>query len=453
MQTYGNKKNFVDYIFWIVLIIFTNPGGILEALGEDSSDGGINVTDLLFGVLAICFVLVFNKNVFFKDKSFIKISKYLLIFYLYYLIVFCFFVPQFKDSPDYSVLATITKIRHGVINMFLVPIVYIFYLRSYKLFFKFLAASSIAVIILFLITVLLGVDILPAEISDRGFVSINRLIMISYGLMPLLIPMGVVMLTFNFKVENKTLILIASLLMVTNWILSLIRREIISVIILFILAYLIRNYIYRKHLIELKKMFSMVFYFIILIAMIKVTLPKYFDAVVVSMEESYYTVVHGRSTVGYKDARLGFGKRALQEKIKQNYIIGTGFDNKWRVSEMAGYEASDYPFLAAIAMAGIIGLFFFLPVYIQIIKNVYRDLKYLRKSGISLKSLESYGLILFITYFIFDLAIYVYWFLPFSLFTHGGHHKWYIFLAMYFGARMSFYGQTQNKLKNNYLNN
>ena len=177
----------------------------------------------------------------------------------------------------------------------------------------------------------------------------------------------------------------------------------------------------------------------IIIGILGFSFPKYSDAVVASIDETIYTIKYGRSSVGYKDARLGFGKEALQEKIKNNYIIGTGFDNNWRVSEEAGWEASDYPFLAAIAMTGIIGLLFFLPVYILLGKYIWYDINYMRKSYIDLFRFEDYTLIVFIVYFIFDLATYVYWFLPVSLFAHGGHKKWYIFLAMIIAARRVLY--------------
>ena len=48
MYLKSNYTKVVDYLFWIVLIIFTNPGSILKALGEDRGDGGINVVDFLF---------------------------------------------------------------------------------------------------------------------------------------------------------------------------------------------------------------------------------------------------------------------------------------------------------------------------------------------------------------------------------------------------------------------
>ena len=127
----------VDYIFWIAFILFTNPGGVLEALGEDSADGGIDVTDLLYGLMLICFFFVYKKKKSNYDISFTKIGNYLVIFLIYYFIVFSFLMPLFRDNPFYSPGLTIIKIRHSVIHISLVFIVYEFYIRSYPIFIKF----------------------------------------------------------------------------------------------------------------------------------------------------------------------------------------------------------------------------------------------------------------------------------------------------------------------------
>ena len=56
----GKHRKLVDYVFWITFIVFTNPGGILEALGEDSGSGGVNVTDFLFVILVACYFVTFK---------------------------------------------------------------------------------------------------------------------------------------------------------------------------------------------------------------------------------------------------------------------------------------------------------------------------------------------------------------------------------------------------------
>ena len=69
MKKCGRYTELVDYIFWIVFILFNNPGGILKAFGENSGDGGINVTDILYVLLLVSFLLIFKFQLIKYDKS------------------------------------------------------------------------------------------------------------------------------------------------------------------------------------------------------------------------------------------------------------------------------------------------------------------------------------------------------------------------------------------------
>ncbi len=75
----------------------------------------------------------------------------------------------------------------------------------------------------------------------------------SYGLLPLLIPMGVVLLVFKFEFKYKKIVLIGALLMYLLWFLSLFRRHIFGTIVLFILAAVLHNYLHQKSLLPIKK--------------------------------------------------------------------------------------------------------------------------------------------------------------------------------------------------------
>ena len=125
-----NKDKIVDHLFWITFLLFTNPGGILSALGEDSSDGGVNVTDLLMIVLLGCYVVLLLKSNKIDDHSFHRALKYIVIFLAYYLIVFGFFVPLLKDNSSYNAITAFIKMRHGVINVILLLIVYEFFFEK-----------------------------------------------------------------------------------------------------------------------------------------------------------------------------------------------------------------------------------------------------------------------------------------------------------------------------------
>ena len=157
----------------------------------------------------------------------------------------------------------------------------------------------------------------------------------------------------------------------------------------------------------------------------------------------------GETSSGRKDVRLGFGKVFMQNLIKENIYFGTGFDNRWRTKEgdEQGYEAADYPLLGAIAMTGIFGLLFFLPVYVLLVKSLISDLKYLRNNKVNYYSMEFFCFILFILYFIYNLMQYMNWFRGVSL---SAQSSWYIYLAMYFASRQLFYNTQVNIIENAY---
>lgn len=443
----GNYNKIVDHLFWISFLIFTNPGGILSALGEESGDGGINITDLIMVLLMGCYVVIKVNTEENNDRSFIGLRNALIIFGLYYLIVFGFFVPTIKNNLNYTVVKSMVKMRHGVINVVLFIMVYDFYLRSYKLLLRYFLYTSILVILLFLGTNMMGLDILPVKVMDRSFVDTQRLLMVNYGLMPLLITMGAVTMTFKFNIKYQKLIYIGFVLMFICWLLSIIRRNIFGTFIIIVLSLMFYNYLRHKPLISLQRVVGLMFYAVLIVGLIQLTFPKYLEAGIVAGQETLYVIQNGETTEGKKDARMGLGKDFMQELIVNNAIFGTGFDNRWRTSDgdKAGFEASDYPFLAAIAMSGIIGLIFFIPIYYILIKTMIFDVKYLRKHSLDVGSLETFMLILFLVYYIYDMLQYMNWFLPLSLFSHSGHKSWYVFLAMYLGARKVFYYKETNK--------
>lgn len=436
-----------------MFIIFTNPGGILKALGENSADGGINITDMLFVVLFICFIFVFDKNKSYNDNLYNKIIKNLSIFLIYYLVFFAFFIPLFRDIPNFSVLGAYIKIRHAVIHFLLVIMIYEFYLRSYVIFWKIFLYSSILVIILFIVTVSTGIDILQVRTMDRSFIATKRLLMTDFGIMTLLVPMGVVVMIFKFNFKLKKIIILTSVLMYMIWILAILRRFIFGAFLYFILASILDNYIQHRSLIPIKNIFNVGVYLLILIFIIQLSFPKYLEAGILSAQETYHVFKYGETISGQKDARLGFGKKHMQNTIKKHVFFGTGFDNRWRTKEGddAGFEASDYPLLSAIAMFGIIGLLIFLPVYFVLIKALFYDIKYLRKYSFENQSYESYFILLFIIYFIFSLIQYMNWFQPAAIFSHNIGKRWYIFLGLYLASRKVFYDKEKYTFSYNKL--
>ena len=108
-----------------------------------------------------------------------------------------------------------------------------------------------------------------------------------------------------------------------------------------------------------------------------------------------------------------------------------------------GYEAADYPFLAALAMFGTIGVLVFVPVYIVIIKVLIKDIRYLSHCKRNTNIIMFLLFLTFILYFIFDLMQYFNSFFPIS---NSSKYIWYSLLSFYLASRHNFYFN-QNKEK------
>ena len=263
--------------------------------------------------------------------------------------------------------------------------------------------------------------------------------------MALLIPIGAVVIIFlKEKFKWKNIILVAFGLMFLGWLLSITRRHIIGTFLYIFLALTLLNFIERKALISVKKLFSVVLYSVVLGFIISLSFPKYIQAASDALEEAVLVAQTGKSSSGTQDTRLGFGKDFMQNLIIDNTYFGTGFDNRWRTKEgdEQGYEAADYPLLGAIAMTGIFGILCFIPIYVLLIKSLIFDVKYLRKQKVNYYSMEFFGLVLFIIYFIYNLMQYMNWFSPVSL---PSRYSWFVYLAMYFASRQLFYSSRENE--------
>src|ERR1035438_5738264 len=234
--------SFIDYLFWVLLILYTNPGGIFEAFHIWHVFGRFNVNDLLFVLLTICYVIIPKSHDSF-DVDFKIVRNYLFVFLIYYFIVFVYLVPLYNGNKDYSLIIALTKSRWTIFSVFLFIYIYKFFTRRWDIFLYIFYFSSVLILIIFIQGIITGAVILPIDLENRGFVNIKKNLMFSYGLMPLLIPLGVIASVFKLRIRNKNLILIGFTLMSIAWLVSIERRHIIGIFIYFTLAILINTFI------------------------------------------------------------------------------------------------------------------------------------------------------------------------------------------------------------------
>jgi hypothetical protein len=135
-----------------------------------------------------------------------------------------------------------------------------------------------------------------------------------------------------------------------------------------------------------------------MIVIVGLIFPTYVRSGYVLVKSTINVIKTGSNITGLRDERLAlFGREKMVEEFTKHPLLGTGFNNLWRTSEgeRYGYEASDYPFQSALAMSGILGLLFYLPVYIILIRALLRDLKTFRALRASQRNIDQIRFILF----------------------------------------------------------
>ena len=172
-----------------------------------------------------------------------------------------------------------------------------------------------------------------------------------------------------------------------------------------------------------------------------VNIPTYVRSGYVLVKSTINVIKTGSNITGLRDERLALLEEKMVEEFTKHPLLGTGFNNLWRTSEgeRYGYEASDYPFQSALAMSGILGLLFYLPVYIILIRALLRDLKTFRALRASQRNIDQISVILLglMIYFIHTLILYMNWFSPVS--NAESVSVFYILLGWYFALREVFY--------------
>ena len=130
MNDITNKKTIADYIFWLSVLLYLDPGGYFINLSN------VRFSKMFFwAIIWIVFLWVTNFNgikISFYNKSFRRALLFVMTFMLYYLFVFLII----NDSYTFlSLTERLTKTRLILIGWSLIiPIYYFAAYRSLKLF-------------------------------------------------------------------------------------------------------------------------------------------------------------------------------------------------------------------------------------------------------------------------------------------------------------------------------
>ncbi len=417
MINFNFDKNIFDKIFWIAFLFYFDPGGYQIEYFGNLLFWRINISDFLFLIMIFCFLTINSNSFFYKYSKQVNLKPLLIFLFLwsiYYIFVFGHFINQRNLG---SFIVFFIKSRHIFMSYLLIYPIYLFSIRSINLFIKYLSFLALFILSLYFITILFGVPLVPLSIFSRGFISEDRYLLLGYG--DFFILPNIAMVTFIFKIrpKNFNLLSIVGIFMAIHWILTITRRHIFGMGIVFVLYLLLYQYIISKSLISMK-MINKIVVVSSLLFLFGFISPRIGKILVVSAESTYsiFSTSQGNSPKT-EDLRLGFNHPFFLSLISKDPYWGTGFDINWFVgeqdSEGGAYAASDYPFMASLAAFGFIGIGLFSFFYFWLIKFLYNSIMYFKNMKFidsPFTKTENILYIVFLGYFIFILLQYINYF-------------------------------------------
>jgi hypothetical protein len=368
-----------DFMFWLALTIFVDPGGYIQTYIGRSIIGGIQLWDLQFVLLMLPLVSQKIKiKAYFKYKDNRWIFNFLLIFALVYQIfIYGFLMPGISFK---AVLNFLQYERLTIVGFTAIVPAYIFFRRSYFSLVKVAYVSSLTIVILFLITFTTGVPIIPIWTFKRGLgTDAMRVAMISYGYAYWFISILFASLLLKINLPNKKWIYFIALSMLIVVTLTLTRRSIVGILFVGFVVYFLRQRIMNGSMISPKLVRILLVFFLAIMAL-SVIAPKYIRYSTAMINSTIDLIVIGEGQEGVKDGRVEGDIPAHLARFHQSPYFGYGYDAAWYSNKTVegGLSANDVPITAAIGMFGIVGLIWFSVYYFKIFRILLQTFKILK---------------------------------------------------------------------------
>jgi hypothetical protein len=367
-----------DFMFWLAVIIFLDPGGYLQTFFPREMIGGLQRTDLTFPLLF--FPLISKKvdvNIFFKSKLNIWIISFLLGFTLFYhILVYGIIAPNnFKSALEVMQYQRLTLIGF----LCIIP-GYIFFLRNYLLFFKFAVISSLILMALYIITVFFNIRILPMFQEERIAGSgILRIAVLSYGFAQWFIFLGVIMIIVKLDLPFRKSVLILGFIVLGAELLTLTRRIYFFHAFQFIFILWFFQKLRKRSIIN-KPLIRMLLIVLIGFSLLTIIFPVNFQNISTGINDTYSLITKGTDSRGQEDLRISSDIPQHLARFKESPLIGYGWDKTWYSNnpDEGGLSANDTPLTAALGMFGILGISFFSLYYFKLIRVLRSTFSLLR---------------------------------------------------------------------------
>jgi len=403
-------QKFPDFFFWLLLMLFFDPGGFFEGYFESNIIGLVDYTDLIFVLIVISILSIKNKiNLFNSDKDFKKIFIYLLVFQIYYIIFYGFLIPYLNNRLNF--LHFLQKNRMYFMALPIMYGVYIFAQRSLKIFFKLLIIFSFTILVLYLFTLIIKLPIVPIETMERYTGSgIERISMLSYGLIYWILPLAIIIFYIKQKVRiniiNEKVIYFNAFLMFITYLLTLTRREYLRIFLTIVLISILVSYIFRVSKIKLNiKILTSVLLGLIVFSFV---FPNSLGNIITVFKDTFLVIFTGHNIQGMEEYRVtGTGDMLyVKQIIKENFLLGTGYvpyiwEDIVRLKlygdtfAMALDASAEVPIYGAFFRLGILGVLFASGIYILILKDLINVTKSIKRFKERLFYLNDIELIMF----------------------------------------------------------
>jgi hypothetical protein len=420
---FNNKP---DIIFWISLSLYFDPGGILYNNVKDLF--GINPSDVFFASILfsafIKFGTILPRIGFFKE--FRIFFKWFILFFLISFILFYGIIAPLKHgyfNPSYYLI----KNRTAFYSIILLYLSFQFFIDDTKNFFlKAIIWTAIIILPLFIFSVISGIHIIPVYTMDRYSDSgIIRTGMSSYGMMYYVIPLLTILIFLRWNYMQKipgisrNQIYFTGILMIIILLITLTRRDIISLLAGFLISWMIVNW-QKGRVFKISALYKLVIPLGVVILLLYAFLPKYIGWLGIVFKDTGGLLVTGKDINGNVDYRMtgGEGLILAKEYIIQYPVFGMGyypysfqdvvsFADEGNKVAIAMNDSAEVSVIGTTLRMGLIGILFFLRLYYLQIKFGLKNFK-LFKSHYRLIYAEAFNF-----YFVFLMLASV-WALKFT---------------------------------------
>ncbi len=368
-----------DYAFWIIILLLFDPTGHFSVyLGKDSL-GGFYYRDFLF---AMAFLPLLSSGVgvkaAFSYRPFLILLGVQLLFLLYHLFIYGYW--QTGNGWGYLLRYVVVRERMTVFGFLLIIPVFVMARRNLSFFLDLLVLSTVVIYILYFVTILTGMDLIPVWQAERYKGSgILRYSMMSTGLTDMLVPVAFFVLARKVPYGFKNMLFAGVAMVIMASLLSLTKSTYLNLAGLITASLFLYYLFYRASIPGLFGILAGPALAVLLLMF--VVFPEYPGLAFRQVQDLWFFITGDAYTSGMVEGRLVNQWPAHLALINERPLFGTGavfsdfFSMRFHPSD---YEVTDLPITGHLAMYGFVGLavysLFYFRLWQYLIRG-YREFK------------------------------------------------------------------------------